>query len=99
MILDLLMPRIDWFEFLSTLRAEPAWRSIPVVVLTSKDLTRDDRARLSGQIQGVIEKGAYHHNDLLKEIRELTLRYTRTVQGTAAPSVCENKEKEQCPRS
>ncbi len=85
-ILDLLMPGMDGFEFLSALRAEPAWRSIPVVVLTSKDLTRDDRARLSGQVEAVIQKGAYRRDDLLKEIRDMAQRFTKTSPGTTAPT-------------
>ena len=41
-ILDLMMPKMDGFEFLNELRAQPDWRDIPVVVITAKDLTDED---------------------------------------------------------
>jgi GAF domain-containing protein/DNA-binding response OmpR family regulator len=56
-ILDLMMPKMDGFEFLDELRARPEWLDIPVVVITSKDLTDDDRSRLNGGVERVIQKG------------------------------------------
>jgi GAF domain-containing protein/DNA-binding response OmpR family regulator len=55
-ILDLMMPKMDGFEFLDELRARPAWRDIPVVVITAKDLTEADRGRLNGGVERIIEK-------------------------------------------
>jgi CheY-like chemotaxis protein len=69
-LLDLLMPGMDGFEFLAELHARPEWRSIPVVVVTAKDLTADEQRRLSGQVQEVLRKGAYSRDQLLAEVRE-----------------------------
>lgn len=71
-LLDLMMPEMNGFEFLSELRQRPQWRTIPVIVLTAKDLTQEDRQRLDGQIQHVYQKGSYNHQILLDEIRGLS---------------------------
>ena len=55
-ILDLMMPKMDGFELLDELRARPQWRDIPVVVITAKDLTQQDRSRLNGEVERVIAK-------------------------------------------
>jgi signal transduction histidine kinase/CheY-like chemotaxis protein len=70
-LLDLMMPVMDGFEFLIELRASEAWRKIPVLVVTAKDLTDEDRERLSGQVEQVLHKQAYSHDDLLSEVGEL----------------------------
>jgi CheY-like chemotaxis protein len=69
-LLDLLMPGMDGFEFLAELQARPEWRSVPVVVVTAKDLTAEEQARLSGQVHEVLRKGAYTRERLLAEVRE-----------------------------
>jgi signal transduction histidine kinase/CheY-like chemotaxis protein len=55
-ILDLMMPTMDGFEFLDELRGRPEWREIPVVVITAKDLTDADRKRLNGGVERIIAK-------------------------------------------
>jgi len=70
-LLDLMMPVMDGFEFLAELRRVDAWRGIPVVVVTAKDLTEEERARLHGGVAHIIEKGAYSREELLAEIRRL----------------------------
>jgi signal transduction histidine kinase/CheY-like chemotaxis protein len=67
-LLDLLMPEMDGFEFLTELRRQATGRDIPVVVLTAKDLTEEDRRRLNGQVERVIEKGAYSREELLQGV-------------------------------
>ena len=58
-LLDLMMPELDGFGFVERLRAEPAWRTIPVLVITAKDLTPEERLRLNGWVEQVLQKGAY----------------------------------------
>ncbi|MGH6805153.1 MAG: ATP-binding response regulator, partial [Methyloceanibacter sp.] len=58
-VLDLMMPEMDGFAFIEALRQNAAWRSIPIVVVTAKDLTAEDHRRLSGYVQQVLHKGAY----------------------------------------
>jgi PAS domain S-box-containing protein len=68
-LLDLLMPGMDGFEFSREVGRNPEWARIPVVVLTAKDLTADDRQRLNGNIDSVLRKGALNPEELLAEIR------------------------------
>jgi CheY-like chemotaxis protein len=55
-LLDLMMPVMDGFEFLKHLRARVEWQSIPVLVCTAKDLGNEDRDRLAGAVTQVIQK-------------------------------------------
>ena len=55
-LLDLLMPGMDGFEVVEALRADPDTKSIPVVILTSKSMTRQDKERLEGRITYVARK-------------------------------------------
>ena len=57
-LLDLMMPVMDGFDFLLEMRSNTAWQDIPVIVLTAKDLTDEDRRILSGRVEQIIEKGA-----------------------------------------
>jgi CheY-like chemotaxis protein len=79
-LLDLIMPELDGFGFLAELRARPDGRAIPVVVLTGADLSSDDRSQLDGQVELLIEKGAYSRSDLESEIRTLVAGYSRHGQ-------------------
>jgi CheY-like chemotaxis protein len=68
-LLDLLMPEMDGFEFLDEVRRSPAWRTIPVIVLTAKDLTEEDRRRLSGRATRIIQKAGQSREQLVAELR------------------------------
>jgi CheY-like chemotaxis protein len=70
-LLDLMMPEMDGFEFVAELRQHQQWRAIPVVVVTAKDLTPDERRRLNGYVEKVIAKGAYSRDAVLREVRDL----------------------------
>ncbi|MGH7645988.1 MAG: response regulator, partial [Gemmatimonadales bacterium] len=70
-LLDLMMPEMDGFELLDAMRREAGGASIPVVVLTAKDLTAEDRTRLNGGVERVLGKGAYTREALLGEVRRL----------------------------
>ena len=56
-LLDLMMPEMDGFAFIEEFRKLPASRNIPVVVLTAKDLTAEDRKRLNGHVERILAKG------------------------------------------
>ena len=70
-LLDLMMPRMDGFEFVSELRKHKDWRSIPIVVITAKTLTKEDRQSLQGHVQKVLQKGDFSLDALLAELREI----------------------------
>ncbi|MBF0224160.1 MAG: response regulator [Desulfobacterales bacterium] len=74
-ILDLMMPNIDGFEVLEKIRSKPETIELPVLVLTAKELTRDDKARLSNNnIQQLIIKGTVDRDQLIDKINELIKR-------------------------
>ncbi|MDB5645380.1 response regulator [Methylobacterium sp.] len=70
-LLDLMMPEMDGFGFLRALRERDEWRDIPVVVLTAKDITADDRRRLAGRADRVLQKGGLSLTDLAESLRPL----------------------------
>jgi CheY-like chemotaxis protein len=70
-ILDLMMPEMDGFKFVNEMRAREAWRDIPVLVLTAKDLNRGERERLNGAVQQVFQKGVTSRQQLVQEIHRL----------------------------
>jgi CheY-like chemotaxis protein len=70
-LLDLMMPEMDGFEFLDELRRRSECRQIPVGVITSKDLTEEDRRRLNGGVARIIQKGTLSFDELLATIHSL----------------------------
>jgi CheY-like chemotaxis protein len=74
-LLDLVMPVMDGFAMLAELRKREDCRQIPVVVITAKDLTQEERERLRGQADKILEKGSYVRADLLREVRNCVARF------------------------
>ena len=70
-LLDLMMPEMDGFELVEELRHHDRWRAIPVLVVTAKELTTEDRARLNGYVEKVLQKGASSRDALLREVGDL----------------------------
>jgi CheY-like chemotaxis protein len=70
-LLDLMMPEMDGFEFVAKLQQTHEWRSIPVVVVTAKDITEEDLLRLRGYTHRVLRKDASNFDKLLKDLGEL----------------------------
>ena len=77
-ILDLMMPKMDGFEFLDELRGRPDWQDIPVVVITAKDLTDEDRDRLNGGVERIIQK-----SDRDEMLRQLSREIGKCVKWQA----------------
>ena len=70
-ILDLMMPEMDGFSVLDALRKDPTTARIPVIVVTAKELTEQEKKRLEGQIQSLMQKGDFMSDELLEEVRSL----------------------------
>jgi CheY-like chemotaxis protein len=70
-LLDLMMPVMDGFEFVLELRSREEWRDIPVIVVTAKDLTDEDRFKLTGGVEQIIQKGAFSREKFLSEVSTL----------------------------
>ena len=70
-LLDLMMPEMDGFEFAAEVRRHPEWRSIPIVVLSAQDLTKEDRKRLNGNVETVLRKQGDARESILEQVRDL----------------------------
>jgi CheY-like chemotaxis protein len=82
-LLDLMMPEMDGFEFVEALRRREEWRRIPVVVITARDLDGDDRRRLNGSVERILRKGDYTRESLLDELRRRVTCSARARQSAA----------------
>jgi CheY-like chemotaxis protein len=85
-LLDLMMPDMDGFQFVEELRKKPEWREIPVVVVTSKDLTADERNWLNTRVEMVLQKGSYSSEELLRETGRLVANKLRKQAQNLAPA-------------
>ena len=70
-LLDLMMPEMDGFEFLARLRKNAAWRGIPVIVVTAKTLTGADHRRLKGSVEMLIQKGGDEIDTILAGLKKM----------------------------
>jgi threonine synthase len=68
MVLDLMMPEVDGFAVLDALKADPDTAQIPVVVVTAKELTSQEKDRLRGQIHALMQKGKFMSDELADEV-------------------------------
>lgn len=68
-ILDLMMPEVSGFEVARALRESEPTARIPILVLTAKDLTAGDHARLDSDVSAILEKSDFRSDDLLAELR------------------------------
>jgi CheY-like chemotaxis protein len=68
-ILDLMMPEISGFDVVDSLNRQPQTTRIPIIVVTAKDITADDRARLNGYVSTIVNKAAFDKDRFVVEIR------------------------------
>lgn len=76
-LLDLMMPEMDGFQFITELRNNANWQSIPVIVITAKELTTEDRKQLNGHVEKILQKAAYNKEELLNEVTKLVRSFIR----------------------
>ena len=67
-LLDLMMPEMDGFTLLSLMKEEGAMADIPIIVITAKELTPQERRRLAGHVDSLLKKGSYMDLDLLDDL-------------------------------
>ncbi|MSU35965.1 MAG: response regulator [Pedosphaera sp.] len=68
-LLDLMMPEMDGFAFMQELRKHPECVQVPVMVITAKDLTEEDRRRLNGDVVRILGKNVTSREHLLADVR------------------------------
>jgi PAS domain S-box-containing protein len=83
-LLDLMMPEMNGFEFLEALRDRGEDATVPVIVITAKDLTDVDRERLNGAVATILAKGTHGTGELLAEVRRLAAACTGAGEVRAA---------------
>jgi signal transduction histidine kinase/DNA-binding response OmpR family regulator len=83
-ILDLMLPEMDGFEVVHRMSLNPDWRSIPVILLTARDLSHEERRALDIGTARIIQKGSFSRDELLAEIRMST--------GTTEPDLVSSSE-------
>ncbi len=74
-LLDLMMPEMDGFEFIAEFRKDPRFASTPVIVITAADLGPAERSRLNGGVQHILQKSASDQDGFLRQIRSLVELY------------------------
>jgi CheY-like chemotaxis protein len=77
--LDLMMPGMDGFAVLEAVRQRPHLHTVPILVITAKDIEREDRERLNGRIAAIIQKGPQQRDDLLRELAARLRAHQRHV--------------------
>jgi len=80
-ILDLMMPNMDGFGFVAEFNRHPEWRAVPILIVTAKNPTVEDRERLTGTVRAVLAKDGTTLEELLATIASLIDQRTPVVRG------------------
>lgn len=84
-LLDLMLPYLNGFGFLSELHALPGGAEIPIIAISAKDLSREERTLLGKATRRAFQKGSYTRSELLAEIRTgLPGRTSNSSHSTAS---------------
>nr|MDQ3283533.1 response regulator [Acidobacteriota bacterium] len=67
---DLIMPVMNGFEFAAAVRQHPEWSSIPIIIMTSQDITADDRRQLDGYVEAILQKQGASRESILQQVRD-----------------------------
>ena len=71
------MPEMDGFEVLEKIRMDPETGNLPVIIVTAKDLSIEDRKRLEGSVSSILAKSDTTSKALLEEIKKILIK----IQG------------------
>jgi CheY-like chemotaxis protein len=85
-LLDLMMPEMDGFQFLAELRNHTEAAATPVIIVTAADLSAEDRRSLSGGVEHILQKGGVDRDELMQQIRRLVGRYAAAATLTTTGS-------------
>jgi signal transduction histidine kinase/DNA-binding response OmpR family regulator len=87
LVLDLMMPEVDGFGVIYYMQSQDHLRTVPVIVVTAKDLTLEDRARLTNAATTIFQKGSYSRDDFVAQVRTLiTRRHEISSPGEVRPA-------------
>jgi CheY-like chemotaxis protein/nitrogen-specific signal transduction histidine kinase len=79
-LLDLMMPEMNGFEFITHLRANEKWCEIPVVVLTASTLTAEEHAQLNPHVETIFQKESYNADELVLHLHQLISSFTEDME-------------------
>jgi signal transduction histidine kinase/DNA-binding response OmpR family regulator len=84
-LLDLMLPDMDGLQVIDELRVSPTGQTIPIIVLTAKDLTVEERTRLDTSVSKILQKGTYTSDELLRNVYNLAREaiHARQCMGEA----------------
>jgi CheY-like chemotaxis protein len=68
-VLDLMMPEVNGFDVVEALNSHPSTTSIPILIVTSKEITLEDRARLNGYVTAIMGKASFDGARFTTEVR------------------------------
>ena len=85
-VLDLKMPVMDGFDMVAELNKHDDWRKIPVVVVSAKELTSEDRQRLGGHVEKILQKGDFGREELLREVQQTVKLFLAEQNGLGGPT-------------
>jgi CheY-like chemotaxis protein len=80
-LLDLMMPEVSGFDVVEALRADPATRQMPIMVLTAKDLTSADKRHLNGRVSTILRRGSTGATDLIVMLHEIIAQRAKAANG------------------
>ncbi len=76
-LLDLMMPEMDGFQFLDEMHRHAEWKDVPVIVVTAKELTAEERKILNGHVSRILQKGAYQKKELIEHVSAMVAARVR----------------------
>ena len=68
-VLDLMMPEVSGFDVVDALKLDPRTASIPIIILTAQSISAKERAQLGNDVQQVMEKSGFQHDQFVSEVR------------------------------
>ena len=87
LILDLLMPEVDGFQVLEQIRSQEKTKDLPVIIITAKNLTDDDKKKLDGKVSSVLVKSQTSLHELHGEINKILAELAQKSEDkTPAPT-------------
>src|SRR6185295_8852619 len=89
-VLDLKMPVMDGFQMIAELHKHEDWRKIPVVVVSAKELTTEDRMRLQGHVKKILQKGDFGREGLMREVQETVKLFLGKQENAATETTVAN---------
>ncbi|MFT5377279.1 MAG: signal transduction histidine kinase, partial [Candidatus Latescibacterota bacterium] len=70
-LLDLMMPEMDGFQFIEEFRRDARWKDVPIIVVTARELGPEEKQRLTGKVDNILQKGAFSRAELLEMVGSL----------------------------